>query len=220
MSTLSSARLAEIRERWAAATPGPYAWVTDDGRHLTLGTQGAELFEGHILTSRARCSACQERDVPCLWPNHADGEFLKHSWSDLADLLAEVNRQQGIITSLMSDGGRQPVDAWTKPPSPGAGAAMLGRTDVCGCESCYEERTRGLFVGHTPLYGFRFACEICGSKRCPHHADHRFQCTGSNELNQVGVPIEEPESPPAGQASAGLLDSLRPVDDAGAGGAA
>ena len=35
----------------------------------------------------------------------------------------------------------------------------------------------------TPI---RFACEICGNKRCPHHSDHRLACTNSNEPGQPG----------------------------------
>jgi predicted HAD superfamily Cof-like phosphohydrolase len=34
---------------------------------------------------------------------------------------------------------------------------------------------------------FRYTCEKCGNKRCPHHLNHIFKCTGSNELNQEGV---------------------------------
>lgn len=32
----------------------------------------------------------------------------------------------------------------------------------------------------------RYACEICGNKRCPHHTDHRLDCTGSNKPGQPG----------------------------------
>lgn len=31
-----------------------------------------------------------------------------------------------------------------------------------------------------------FLCGICGNKRCPHAADHRLDCTGSNEPGQRG----------------------------------
>jgi hypothetical protein len=33
---------------------------------------------------------------------------------------------------------------------------------------------------------FRYACEICGNKRCPHHTDHRLACSGSNAVGQPG----------------------------------
>lgn len=38
--------------------------------------------------------------------------------------------------------------------------------------------------------GWAYACHLCGNKRCPHHANHRFRCTASNEPDQVGVLIE------------------------------
>jgi len=48
----------------------------------------------------------------------------------------------------------------------------------CGCLSCQDKRRQELpeadFI--TSLTGqdlyFRYACEICGNKRCPHHSDH------------------------------------------------
>jgi len=33
-------------------------------------------------------------------------------------------------------------------------------------------------------------CDLCGNKRCPHAADHRYKCTESNEPNQIGEPIK------------------------------
>ena len=35
-------------------------------------------------------------------------------------------------------------------------------------------------------HGFRYACELCGNKRCPHHTDHRLACTNSNAPGQQG----------------------------------
>jgi hypothetical protein len=32
----------------------------------------------------------------------------------------------------------------------------------------------------------RYACERCGNKRCPHHSDHRLECTKSNDPGQQG----------------------------------
>lgn len=39
---------------------------------------------------------------------------------------------------------------------------------------------------HDISFNFRYACEICGNKRCPHHTDHRLPCTNSNEPGQKG----------------------------------
>lgn len=38
----------------------------------------------------------------------------------------------------------------------------------------------------TGLSRFR-VCEKCGNKRCPHAFRETYQCTGSNEPNQIGV---------------------------------
>ena len=64
----------------------------------------------------------------------------------------------------------------------------------CLCEKCRYERIKAnpgkMELVWTPGVNFRYACEICGNKRCPHHYDHRFQCTNSNEPNQTGVLID------------------------------
>lgn len=58
---------------------------------------------------------------------------------------------------------------------------------LCGCIKCTEARPRP--EGASPFDmkpGFRYMCEICGNKRCPHHSDHTLTCTGSNEPGQPG----------------------------------
>jgi hypothetical protein len=63
----------------------------------------------------------------------------------------------------------------------------------CLCQWCCDQRAdeTGKSIHASMIEGdysnFRYACEVCGCKRCPHHADHRFRCTGSNEPGQVGV---------------------------------
>lgn len=48
---------------------------------------------------------------------------------------------------------------------------------LCWCTTCRPLTTTDL----------RFVvCPECGNKRCPRAANHRYQCSGSNELNQVG----------------------------------
>lgn len=65
----------------------------------------------------------------------------------------------------------------------------------CGCHRCYDKRLlmmktqnidSEINVYFDPSLGFRYACEICGNKRCPHHSDHRNACTDSNEPGQPG----------------------------------
>lgn len=62
--------------------------------------------------------------------------------------------------------------------SPGFGGVVLNPTGTCACQSC--SGGKGLST-----INFRYACEICGNKRCPHHADHRNLCTNSNEPGQT-----------------------------------
>ena len=58
----------------------------------------------------------------------------------------------------------------------------------CLCITCSRERqtTDMASLLKHDLRHFRYACEICGNKRCPHHTDHRLACTNSNEPGQKG----------------------------------
>lgn len=75
-------------------------------------------------------------------------------------------------------------------------------TTICGCEACVRMRRGPNSLNPLLAPGWRYACEVCGNKRCPHHADHNFACTNSNESGQVGVvgsrPLEhlEPDCEP------------------------
>lgn len=47
------------------------------------------------------------------------------------------------------------------------------------------------FTAQDPFFGSRMIlCSICGNKRCPHAADHRHECTNSNEPGQPGSSYE------------------------------
>lgn len=62
-------------------------------------------------------------------------------------------------------------------------------TTLCGCLSCMNERAKERIRTRTETVlppGFRYACEKCGNKRCPHHSDHTLACTKSNEPGQTG----------------------------------
>lgn len=54
----------------------------------------------------------------------------------------------------------------------------------CLCVKCSEQRRHPDQISEWA--DFRYACELCGNKRCPHHSDHRLKCTGSNERGQEG----------------------------------
>jgi len=66
-------------------------------------------------------------------------------------------------------------------------------SEFCGCHKCVNSRIElnanlafhQTFVGPS-VPGWRYACEICGNKRCPHHSDHTLACTDSNEPGQPG----------------------------------
>ena len=75
----------------------------------------------------------------------------------------------------------------------GDGAAGTGGfQEHCGCIRCSSERASAAPASEIAERGirsiphFRYACEICGNKRCPHHTDHRLSCTDSNEPGQEG----------------------------------
>ena len=64
----------------------------------------------------------------------------------------------------------------------------------CRCYRCTAELVEReplpadekLFGTVDPRMARMFLCETCGNKRCPHAADHRHACTGSNEPGQPG----------------------------------
>lgn len=69
--------------------------------------------------------------------------------------------------------------------------------ELCGCIKCTEARLALARSNPTPgaasisiwlpdVPGWRYACELCGNKRCPHYTDHRLACTNSNEPGQAG----------------------------------
>lgn len=60
---------------------------------------------------------------------------------------------------------------------------------ICQCIACvrkkFEDGKLTYLEVHDPMH-FRYACEICGNKRCPHHTNHVLDCTNSNEPGQKG----------------------------------
>lgn len=72
----------------------------------------------------------------------------------------------------------------------------------CSCYRCTEEAVKADprqdgFGGQDARMMRMFICASCGNKRCPHAADHRNACTGSNEPGQPGsrYPRMTDESP-------------------------
>ena len=56
----------------------------------------------------------------------------------------------------------------------------------CACLRCSKQRGhRHAFMDGFPKL-WRYACELCGNKRCNHHSDHDLECTKNNEPRQTG----------------------------------
>ena len=55
----------------------------------------------------------------------------------------------------------------------------IRRIKECDCHTCRKERGE-LFRDRM------YVCHVCGNKRCSKIENHRFKCTGSNDLNQIG----------------------------------
>jgi hypothetical protein len=47
----------------------------------------------------------------------------------------------------------------------------------CHCEACHDLRD---------VERYLILCPKCGNKRCPHAENHKYKCTSSNELDQIG----------------------------------
>ena len=61
--------------------------------------------------------------------------------------------------------------------------------NLCGCIKCNAgapSADDAGFSNNMLNLIVRFACELCGNKRCPHHSDHEISCTNSNEPGQPG----------------------------------
>jgi hypothetical protein len=67
----------------------------------------------------------------------------------------------------------------------------------CPCAACDP----GLVLpGDSPIWfpSRMNVCPDCGNKRCPKAANHAvWQCSGSNETGQAGVPVARPAAPTA-----------------------
>jgi hypothetical protein len=90
--------------------------------------------------------------------------------------------------------------------------------ELCTCERCQDERCHAdgqpfrILGPNVP--GWSYACGTCGNKRCPHHADHRFVCTRSNEPGQIGVLATDAALESLAEADADLVMTERAGDAA------
>ena len=124
----------------------------------------------------------------------------------------------------------EPRDTATQGEKSTAERLDLAQTEVqeferpCGCKTCVaawavKRREEGASMMDTlrgpQIPGWRYACEICGNKRCPHHTDHRLACTGSNEPGQPGSSWENypPPTPSAGAVAEAQPERVARQDD-------
>lgn len=110
-------RLEEIRARHALATPGPYRWAGYAPNHtisLDSTTTGNEVLGFRrwgmssaqpVFCTRGLLCAASEMLAPDSAPErrriskieHPDAEAIAHSWQDVDDLLAEVDRLRAMV---------------------------------------------------------------------------------------------------------------------------
>lgn len=86
-------RLNKIRERWAAATPGPWSWWADPDMGGTYEwLQNESLGQYEML----RTDADQE-------PSEANADAIANAPEDVAWLLAEAERLRGLLAEPDDD---------------------------------------------------------------------------------------------------------------------
>lgn len=90
-------RLAEIRARLEAATPGP--WIVDDDIH-------------QIVTAwRSSPQAVRTRDIVGI--THADRTFIAHAPTDIAALLTIAEAAWALsLAETLEDGAMREADLW------------------------------------------------------------------------------------------------------------
>jgi hypothetical protein len=66
----------------------------------------------------------------------------------------------------------------------------------CWCRRCEDQWADALHSFNPAMWPMRtfIVCPTCGNKRCPRAESHGFRCSSSNELDQVGVPIDSTEA--------------------------
>jgi hypothetical protein len=110
-------RLAEIRARHVAATAGPYRWsgyVTNHTISLDSAATGNEVLGFRrwgmqnaqpVFCADGLLCAAAEVLAPDPAPgrgritrvDHPDAEAIAHSWQDVEELLAEVDRLRALV---------------------------------------------------------------------------------------------------------------------------
>jgi len=90
---MTEQELAEIRARLVAATPGPWEWKMMP-RCCSLRHVCSRRADGSVF-----CDVILEKDQrDYIGPTIDDAQFIAHAPTDIAVLLAEVERLQAALT--------------------------------------------------------------------------------------------------------------------------
>jgi hypothetical protein len=95
-------------------------------------------------------------------------------------------------TNVLPRGGIKPM------PLPLAAEVETLPRKNCRCNACHNARYADSAFERLTIFRGLVVCQNCGNKRCPKVGDHRFQCSGSNDVGQVGI-LEESLKPPAAE---------------------
>ena len=86
MNVLTDKKIAEIRERCEAASPGP--WISYiEGRDHTSGSDFIMIGEG----------GNRSEDIELTGATKADQDFIAHARQDVPTLIAEIERLKNIL---------------------------------------------------------------------------------------------------------------------------
>jgi hypothetical protein len=81
-----------IRARLEAASPGPWRWEDWGDPPVDHGRSAHTLASDELSLTKAICTAAQ---ATSMWKNPADADLIAHAPSDIAALIAEVERLRG-----------------------------------------------------------------------------------------------------------------------------
>ena len=127
----------------------------------------------------------QLRKYAELWM--VDAGAIMAAWVGETEKVQRLENENTVLRQRIAEMEKQKKKPdWITPAKPETARARVNEIFLktpCGCQGCVDLRP-GLPGPGKP--GWRYACEKCGNKRCPHHEWHQFKCTGSNEPDQIG----------------------------------
>ena len=101
VTMLESEQLSEIRDRHAAATNGPWEW-----REAFYGGEDVLRGEGRTVLLADIYFAATGQWRASVDVSDADGNFIAHSWQDVADLLdtvGELRERERVLSKANDD---------------------------------------------------------------------------------------------------------------------